>query len=57
MSSRGRRGRVVGSTSTSNRKKQTDNEAVNPVPSLVSFSALCKDFVHLGGKHFKDQKL
>ncbi len=46
-------GRVVGSASTSNRREKTDNEAVNPVPSLVSFAALCKDFVHLGGKPFQ----
>ena len=53
MSSRGRRGRVVGSASTSNRREQTDNEAVNPVLSPVSFAALCKVFVNLGGRPFQ----
>ena len=53
MSSRSRRGRVVGSASTSNRREQTDNEAVNPVPSPVSFAALCKDFVNHGGRPFQ----
>ena len=57
MSSRGIRGRVVGSASTSNRREQIDNEAVNPVPSPVSFAALCKDLLILEENHFKGQKL
>ena len=51
--SSGRRGRVRASTSTDNGRSQNVSEAVNPVPSQVSFAALCKDFKHLGGQPFK----
>ena len=51
--SSGRRGRGRGSTSTDNGRSQTASEPIDPVPPQVSFVALCKDFINLGGKPFK----